>query len=277
MKIRTYFFKGIILLLSVFVLSSCASVQKTPAPPEYTLTDLNEQMVLGSAWYYSSAEMRALSHQTYNVAKLLFDLDLLTKKGESEKPRAVVVDVDETVLDNGPYQKKMIGHDFAYSSTTFNAWCEERRASAYPGAVEFLNYVVEKGGDVFYVSNRKIAVLEATIDNLKAEGFPQADTEHVLLRTETSDKEPRRAKIRETHRIVLLLGDNLNDFDSSFGGKNIADRFSAVEPLKDEFGATFILMPNPLYGDWEGSVYDYNWELTLEEKSQARKKAIGVE
>jgi 5'-nucleotidase (lipoprotein e(P4) family) len=248
-----------------------------PAPPEYTLTDLNEQMVLGAAWYYSSAEMRALSHQTYNVAKLIFDLDLLAKKGDSEKPRAVVVDVDETVLDNGGYQKKMIGYDFAYSSKTFNVWCEERRAPAFPGAVEFLNYVVEKGGDVFYVSNRKVAVLKATIDNLKAEGFPQADTEHVFLRTETSDKEPRRAKIRETHRIVLLLGDNLNDFDSSFGKKNVADRLLAVEPLKDKFGATFLLMPNPLYGDWEGTIYDHDWGLSPEEKSQARKKAIGVE
>jgi predicted secreted acid phosphatase len=69
----------------------------------------------------------------------------------------------------------------------------------------------------------------------------------------------------------------LNDFDSSFGGKNVADRLSAVEPLKDEFGATFLLMPNPLYGDWEGAIYEYDWGLSLEEKSQARKKAIDVE
>ena len=271
MKRKTFFLGFVIpLLISVFTLSSGALAEDRQ---KYTLRDLNEQMVLGAAWYYSSAEMRAMHYQTFAIAKRLFDAE----HGTSDKPDAVVVDIDETVLDNGPYEKKMIGQDFGYSSKTFQVWCEQRQARAFPGAVAFLNYVVKENADVFYISNRKIAVLQATIDNLNAQGFPQADKEHVLLRTATSDKEPRRAQIRKTHRIILLLGDNLNDFDNAFRKKSVADRLSAVDSLKDEFGSTFLLIPNPIYGDWEGAVYDYHFELSPEEKSQARKKAIGVE
>ena len=111
-----------------------------------------------------------------------------------------------------------IGKNFGYP-TGWAEWINEAKAEALPGAVEFLNYVVEKGADVFYVSNRKAKLKEATMKNLKALGFPQVVDMHMLLREDTSDKEPRRQKVRENHRIVLLIGDNLNDLIAFLGRK----------------------------------------------------------
>ena len=112
--------------------------------------------------------------------------------------------------------------------------------------------------------------------NLKALGFPQVREDHVLLKTVDSDKEPRRRRVREGHRIVLLIGDNLNDFDSIFMNKGVDDRFSAVDELKDRFGRLFIVLPNPMYGAWEGAVYNYNWRMPPKRKIEARKAHLTV-
>ena len=234
----------------------------------YTLKNLNEQTVMGMLWYQRAAEMRALCYQAFNTAKLIFDLDL--EKGTSGKKRAVVVDIDETVLDNSPYNAGFVDKDIGYP-TGFSEWVNAAKADVVPGAVGFLNYVVEKGADIFYITNRKIRFKDATIKNLKAFGFPQVLDDHLLMREKSSDKEPRRQIVHKNHRIVLLVGDNLNDFDNIFSKKGIDERSAAVDTVKDKFGAQFIVLPNPMYGDWEGAVYDFNWKLTPKQKSEARK------
>ncbi len=237
------------------------------------LKALNEQLVMGTLWYQKAAEVRALCYQAFNSAKLVFDMDL--EKGPAGKKRAVVVDIDETVLDNSPYEVGLVGQNSGYPAG-WKEWLNAAQAAAVPGAVDFLKYVVENGGDVFYVSNRKIASKSVTMANLKAKGFPQVLDDHVLLREKTSDKEPRRQRVRENHRIVLIMGDNLNDFDNMFRKKGIVDRFDAVDAAKDRFGAQFIVLPNPMYGDWEGAVYQYNWKLSPEQKSEARKSNLDM-
>ncbi len=263
--------KNVFLIILIAMMLLPVSGITNAETQSYTTRDLNEQLVMGTLWYQKSAEMRAISYQAYNIARLLFDIDL--EKGASEKKRAVVVDIDETVLDNSPCDAGHIGKDFGYP-TGWAEWVNEAKAEALPGAVEFLNYVVEKGADVFYVSNRKVEFKEATMKNLKALGFPQVVDIHVLLREDTSDKEPRRQKIQENHRIVLLIGDNLNDFDSIFRKKGVDERLAAVDGLKEEFGKKFIVLPNPIYGDWEGAVYNYNFKLSPKEKSDARKSSL---
>jgi len=262
--------RGCLIVLSAMVFL-CGIVVSNAQSQDYTLQDLNEQLVMGTLWYQRSAEMRAISYQAFNMAKLVFDMDL--QKGDSGKKRAVVVDVDETVLDNSPYEAGIVGKDTGYPKGWLE-WCNHAKAEPLPGAVEFLNYVVQKGGDVFYVSNRKVKVKEGTMKNLKAKGFPQVDDAHVLLREKTSDKEPRRQIVRENNRIVLLMGDNLNDFDNIFRNKGLKDRNAAVDQVKEKFGAMFIVLPNPMYGDWEGGVYDGNWKLSPKEKSEARKSHL---
>ena len=240
---------------------------------KYSLQDLNEQLVMATTWYQNSAEMRALSYQAFNMAKMIYDRDLA--KEDSQEKRAVIVDIDETVLDNSPYEAGLIDNNYAYP-TGWDDWINAAEGEALPGSIEFLKYVVEKGGDVFYISNRKVHLLEGTMENLEKLGFPQVKEENILLRDETSDKGPRREIVDENHRIVLLMGDNLNDFDSAFGDKSIEDRFEVTDTNKDKFGSKFIVLPNPMYGEWEGALYDYDWGISNEEKSQKRKSPLNT-
>ena len=262
-------FLGLLMAMLLFTLSGPTLAEEK----SYTAKDLNEQLVMATLWYQRSAEMRALSYQAFNVARVMFDADL--EKESSDKKRAVVVDIDETVLDNSPYEAGLIGNDLGYPKG-WGEWINDAKAEAVPGAIPFLNYVVGKGADVFYITNRKVRYKEGTMKNLKALGFPHVMDSHVLLREKSSDKEPRREIVRKDHRIVLLMGDNLNDFDSIFRKKGVEESAGAVDRLKEEFGRKFIVLPNPMYGQWEGAVYDYNWKLSLKEKSEARKASLKV-
>ncbi len=223
---------------------------------EFTTKDLNEESILALSWVQTAAEFKALAHQAFNMAKLRWDMDKATDK------KAVVVDLDETVIDNSPFNGGLIGKDYGYGNTVWKEWCDAEAATAVPGAVEFLNHVANSGGEVFYVSNRKaqpeknMDLTEATMNNLKALGFPQVSKDHMMLRTGTSKKQPRRNLIKEQgYRIVLLLGDNLNDFSEAFGAETVEKRAEAVEMHKAEFGDKFIILPNPIYGNWEAAVY----------------------
>src|SRR5690606_11199373 len=136
----------------------------------------------------------------------------------SALPPAVIVDVDETVLDNSYYQARMIRDNTAYSEATWGPWVMEARATAIPGAREFAGYAAKKGVTIFYVTNRMSNLEEATRRNLAAEGFPlSTGVDTVLTRGErkewsASAKGPRRAHVASTHRILLLIGDDLGDF-----------------------------------------------------------------
>jgi len=119
------------------------------AESKYTTKDLNDEAILALSWIQNSAEFKALSYQAFNIAKLRWDMDKAGGK------RAIVVDVDETIIDNSPFNGGLIGKHYGYNDNVWQEWAEDRSATALPGAVEFLNYVVETGGDVFYVTNRK--------------------------------------------------------------------------------------------------------------------------
>ena len=250
--------------------------EQEPIDTEYTQKDLNEESVLALAWLQNSGEYSALCYQAFNVAKMAFDE--LSAANESEKKKAVVVDVDETVLDNSYFNVDLIGTENAYSDELWNEWVEKESATAVPGAVEFLEYVAENGGEVFYVTNRKqkddIDLSEATINNLKEIGFPNVDETHLMLRTAESSKEARRQVIEENYEIVLLVGDNLNDFSEMFNISGSDMRKKKVEENKLDFGKKFIVLPNPVYGDWEGNLGDDYFKMSPEEKSQTRLKSL---
>lgn len=226
-----------------------------------------------------AAEYRALSYQAFNLARLRLDADLDKKnvkklpKAERKMPRSIVVDIDETVLDNSPAQAFAIKNGRSFNLPDWHAWGEMRKAKAIPGAVDFLNYAVSKGVKVYYVSNRDEVQKAATIENLIKVGFKDISAENVLLRTKESGKDARRAIAAEKHRIVLLMGDNLDDFTSAFERKNIADRFAEVEKVRDEWGRKFIVLPNAMYGTWENAIYEYG-RLTENEKTQKRANAL---
>ena len=223
---------------------------------EYTTKDLNEEAVLALSWVQNSAEFKALSYQAFNIAKLRWDMN------KQDGKKCVVVDVDETIIDNSAFNSGLIGKGYGYGNSTWKQWCDDKSAMAIPGAVDFLNHVAEAGGDVFYVTNRKaqpeknMDLTQVTMENLKALGFPQIDKKHMLLRTGTSKKQPRRDMITNMgYQIVLLMGDNLADFAEAFDGQTMKERADAVELNKELFGDKFIVLPNPIYGNWEAAVY----------------------
>ncbi len=247
--------------------------------PDYSTMELNEQLVMATAWFQQSAEMRAISYQTFNFAKVLVDMDLADETVTAET-RAIVVDLDETIIDNSDYEAWLIGKDFGYSSSTWNPWIQAGIAPALPGAVEFLNYVADQGVHVYYISNRKVlddnSGYIGTKANLMALGLPFADEEHLLLRTGSSNKTERRTYVEDQHHVILYMGDNLNDFLADFAGIGVDERLAVTDQYKAEFGKKFIVMPNPMYGEWEGSIYNFNWGFSPLEKSEARKDILRI-
>lgn len=230
----------------------------------------NEYQVGAVLYFQTAAENRALAYQAFNLARLRLDEN---RKNCKKSPCAVVVDVDETVLDNSPNQAWQIKYRRSFNQADWLDWVKREEAKPIAGAIEFLRYAANNRIRVFYVTNRREEERTATVNNLKKAGFPDVSDETVMLRAETSSKEPRRQAIAQKHRIVLLIGDNLNDLAQVFERKSISDRFAAVEKLKNEFGNRFIVLPNPMYGEWESAVYDYK-PLDEQQKAEARRQKM---
>lgn len=257
----------IILLIMIFF------CEQIIVADDYSSKDLNEQLVMATLWMQKSAEYRAMCYQSFNLAKMMLDQRLKKRVGRNKK-LAVIVDCDETIIDNSAYEAFLIGNDFGYSSKTWTPWMEAAQATAVPGAIEFLNYAASRKVEVFYITNRKMAGYEGTEKNLKDLGFPYVDEKHLLLTTDTSDKQPRRDIVAKDYEIVLLMGDNLNDFMSEFAGKSIDERFKETDKMKEEWGTKFVVLPNPIYGEWEGAIYKYNWGISASEMNKFRKEAL---
>jgi len=263
----------VVFVVGLLMLSACQTekiVEKTVIVHDTVVVNTfnYDYMLMAVLWYQTSAEMRALCYQAFNAARISLDQSVLVNKGL--KKLAVVVDIDETMVDNSPYEAQNVLGNFGYPEK-WGDWIAQANATAIPGAVDFMKYAVSKGVDVYYISNRKIAEKEATVKNMKALGFPMIDDEHLLLRDKTSSKNERRDKVASTHEIILLIGDNMNDFNGVFENKTIADRFEVTDSLKSEYGKRFIVLPNPMYGDWESAVLNYNFKRTNEQKDSVRK------
>jgi 5'-nucleotidase (lipoprotein e(P4) family) len=214
--------------------------------PEKKLSP-SEQTVMATLWQQQSGEAKALYYQAYQLATLRLNEAI---KQKTQKPKAVIMDIDETVLDNSPHQAKLIEKDTVHPAY-WDEWCKLARARPTPGVVEFLTEARNKGVEIFYISNRHESLREATLQNLELWNFPCADSAHLLLRTDEPSKEARRKRIAEKYEVMLLCGDNLADFSDVFEQSTVGERNREVERLRAEFGRRFIILPNPMYGDWE--------------------------
>ena len=234
--------KKYLLILTFGILPILAFAQKNPER-DYTNAVL---------WQQYSGEYSALAFQAYNFAKLSLK-EALWEQANS-KLNCVIVDVDETILDNSAFQGHEIRKGVSYVQEDWTEWTGLALADTVPGALSFLKFAASKNVEVFYVTNRDEADREGTLKNLKKFGFPNADETHLLLKTTTSDKEPRRQKILEKYNILLLCGDNLSDFSNVFyrEGKDTRAQVNLAQHL---FGTKFIVLPNPMYGDWEKLLY----------------------
>ncbi|RTF91090.1 5'-nucleotidase, lipoprotein e(P4) family, partial [Serratia marcescens] len=191
------------------------------------------------------------------------------------RKKAVVVDLDETMLDNSPYSAWQAQQGQPYDGATWAQWTQAEQAGAVPGAVSFARYVNAHQGTMFYVSNRKQSEYAATVANMQKLGFTGMSEKTVLLSTDTSNKQARFDAIKQAgYDIVVYAGDNLNDFGAATYHQDNAQRRAFVSENQNKFGTEFIVLPNPLYGDWEsGLARDYN-KLTPQQKLQVRQQAL---
>jgi 5'-nucleotidase (lipoprotein e(P4) family) len=263
-------------ILSVYFAASSGAQQAVRPTPAVDL----EYQIGAILYQQKAAEYRALAYQAFNLARWQLDADFDKKhlkrlpKSERKMPRAIVVDIDETVLDNSPANAFGARNNVPFNVKDWYAWGEMRKAKPVSGAVDFLNYAVSKGVKIFYISNRDEVQKQATIDNLKSAGFNDVSAENVMLRQTESTKEPRRKAVAAKYRIVMLMGDNLDDFSDAFERKSVADRFAAVEAARGQWGRRFIVLPNAMYGTWESAIYNYE---RLNEAQKAERRAAALE
>ena len=234
-----------------------------------------ETEMMGLLWMRTSAEYRALAYQGYNVAMNAVKM-AVTDPSHQRKPLAIVLDADETVVDN----TKLMGESIVNGNGRFDApWWRQAvhqgKSQAMPGAVEFLNEVHKQGVEIFYVSNRYAPVnLDVTIQNFKELGFPSVDKDHVLLFEKDSDKQSRFDMIAKKYYVVVYMGDNAGDFPIGTKGKTLAERNAIIDNHKEDFGTTFVVFPNPAYGSWVSSLAKGYQNLSPEEQKQVNNQYL---
>jgi 5'-nucleotidase (lipoprotein e(P4) family) len=259
-------------LISFSVINSCSNSNAFNSSPDpEPSVNSNDHLMMAVLYQQTAAEYRALCYQAFNLAQ--FKLDQSLRIMGLMKQQAIVVDIDETILDNSPYEARCIVDGITYPES-WDDWILAANAKPVPGVLEFLKYAGSKGIKVFYITNRKEKSRESTLNNLISLGFPNADNEHLLMQTDQSSKKTRREKVAENHFIIMLIGDNLNDFSEVFEKKLIPERFEMTDSLKNEFGNRFIVLPNAMYGDWEAAVYKYMYPSNPADKSELMKKAL---
>ncbi|PST84106.1 5'-nucleotidase, lipoprotein e(P4) family [Pedobacter yulinensis] len=221
-------------------------------------------------WQQHSGEYRALCFQAYNFARV--SLKAAMKKRDRRKPNCIIVDVDETVLDNSAFQGHEIKKGTSFIQKDWTEWAALAQADTVPGAHAFLKFAASKKIEVFYITNRERAEHAGTLENLRRYGFPNADEAHLVVKEQTSDKEPRRKAVAERYNILMLCGDNLSDFSNVFYRENRETK-TETERAQSQFGSRFIVLPNPMYGDWEKLLYPPG-QLTEEQRGNSRLEKL---
>ena len=267
---------------SLFLLNSLITTEIIFADnAKKDISDLKEQNIMSVLYQQTAAERLAGSLQTFRSAKQALDNALadsswsaLPGQDVQDKRPAIIVDVDETVLDNTAYEARMILDGTKYPEGWVN-WGKEAVATEVPGAKDFLNYADSKGVTIFYVTNRVIELKESTKKNLTKLDIPwDQGIDTVLMRGENnwdSNKGPRRELIGEKYRVLLMVGDNLGDFvDAKDNNLSPKQRKEIVRAYSDYWGVKWFMIQNIAYGDWEGALYNFDYSLSPDEVNNAR-------
>jgi 5'-nucleotidase (lipoprotein e(P4) family) len=216
------------------------STEATPAPK----TELPDAL----HWFRNSAERRAIALQTYRWAAERIEK---AAQGREAGSWAVILDADETVLDNSTYEKELLERRITHTPQLWTAWVARKAAPAIPGAAGFIGRVRGLGGRVAIVSNRSEAECPDTAANLGSVGVSY---DALLCKSDRSEKGPRFEKVARGEafpdnkpvEVLMWVGDNILDFP----GQTQANR-NGPEDAFAPFGSRFIVLPNPMYGSWE--------------------------
>ena len=249
---------------------SCTVAPRISVSNVGTSNVVTDGKLFTTVYLQKSAEYRALCFQAFNIARRRVD-ELITKK--TDKPKAIITDIDETILDNSPYEAHQTLEGKDYESSSWSQWTAMIDADTVPGALAFLKYASSKGFEIFYVTNRAEKERDVTLKNIQKFNFPNSDNQHLFLRLDNSSKEERRQNIAASHDIVMLMGDNLADFSFLFDKKNTPQRIQNANSVAAEFGTLFIVLPNPTYGDWEAALYNYD-SLTPSQKDSVIRASV---
>ena len=237
-------------------------------------------------WALTSAEYEAATRTVYEsatrtlaqakadatwTAALEQRQDLNDPKVQEALKPAVILDIDETVLNNAPYFARIIRDEKRVATGTWDGWVAEHRAEALGGVIDYVREVKRQGIAVVYLTNRACRKRPGsdapcpqrsdTIANLKEAGLPALGPDDlVLLRNQQPgwdrDKRKRRAFVCKNYRILQIFGDNLGDFaptpapGSEDRGITPAQRHAAIAQYQDKWGSKWFMLPNPMYGAW---------------------------
>lgn len=269
---------------------SAAVVNAADLPPEETKGPQANDNLNAVLWDQTAVEAKATMAQAYVLARIRFDEALGDKSRTADpsvqsgdfanKPPAVVLDVDDTVLNTSQYQAWNVKNGTSFSPKTWTPYVNSKIDSAIPGAVEFTQYAASKGAKVFYVTNRTKEEEPATAERLKELGFPMGDNVDTLLTAKEmedwgSAKSTRRAYIAKDYRLLLLVGDNLGDFTDAYKG-SIEERQKVFDDNAAHWGKDWIAIPNPTYGSWESAAYGHDFKTPPEEQRQKKIDSLKV-
>jgi 5'-nucleotidase (lipoprotein e(P4) family) len=258
-----------------FALSSGIARAEEPVP-----NDLLESAL----WTQRSVEFKGNAMTVYALARLRLDQALADKgwtaapveqKGDfANLPPAIVLDVDETVLDNSLYQAWTVKAGQAFSEATWNQFCAAQVSRAIPGSVEFTQYADSKGVKVFYVTNRAASTEKDTRENMQKLGYPMGgNVDTFLMQNEQpgwgSQKGTRRAVIAKDYRVLLAFGDNFGDFDDRYRSSE-ADRLKFFEENKARWGREWLVIANPTYGSFDSAPFGHDYKKSPADQRKAK-------
>ena len=261
-----------------------APVPAAPAAQAVPANDLLNAVL----WMQRSVEFKAAALGAFALARIRLDQGLADRNWTAAPreqtgayqslPPAIILDIDETILDNSGYQAWMALKDTTFDPKTWTAYVNTVTSVAIPGAVDFTKYAASKGVTIFYVSNRTAEEKPATLRNLEKYGFPMGGAaDSVLAARERPDwgsaKGTRRAFIARSYRIVLNLGDNFGDFVDEYRG-NEAERQKVLEQHMDRWGREWIMLPNPTYGSFESAPFGHDFKLSPAERRRAKRSVL---
>ncbi len=244
------------------------------------------------AWVQTSVEYRALAEQTFRAAAERLDAALQAPHWDALVPDergnealglkpAVILDVDETVLDNSPYQARLIRDGGEYDEAGWAQWVAEKKARPVPGVLDFARAATARGVTLLYISNRAVHLKEATLANLREAGLPVAD-DSVFLGLGTvvegceqhgSEKNCRRRLAGRGYRVLMQFGDQVGDFVQVVANTR-QDRDVLYDEYADWFGDRWFMLPNPTYGSWEPALFGNDWAQPREARRQAKRDAL---
>jgi acid phosphatase len=239
-------------------------------------------------WMQRSVEYRTATLTAFALARIRLE-QALTDPSWTAAPReqtgayqslppAIILDVDETILDNSGYQAWMVLRDTSFEPKTWTAFVNSVSSTPIAGALEFARYAAARGVKVFYISNRVKEEEEGTRKNLERLGFPIDTTVDTMLMARKqpdwgSAKGTRRAHVARSYRVLLNLGDNFGDFVDEYRGSE-ADRLKVMEEHKDRWGREWIVIPNPAYGSFESAPFGHDFKLSIGERRKAKRSVL---